>query len=275
MNDVMRLDDHDAIALRLAEIAVEAGDLLRRMQGSVGEARLKGDGSPATAADVAAEDLILSRLAQSWPDVPAVAEESANQAAPGERFFLVDPLDGTKDYIHGIGEYTVNIALVAGTRPVAGVVGAPSLGRLWAAGDRAQAGEVAADGSVSWEPLKVRPAPPGGLVALVSRRHGDDATDACLATLSIGTRRTASSALKFCLIACGEADIYVRCGPTMEWDTAAGDHVLSRAGGVVIGTGGGPLTYGREHAGYKNGPFAALGDPALAPRLSLPLEAVA
>ncbi len=271
----MRLEDHDAIALRLAEIALEAGDLLRRMQGNAGEARIKGDGSPATAADVAAEDLILSRLAQSWPGVPAVAEESANEAAPGDRFFLVDPLDGTKDYIHGIGEYTVNIALVVGTRPVAGVVGAPSLGRIWTAGAEARAGEIGPDGGVSWDALKVRSAPPSGLVALVSRRHGDEATDACLATLSIGTRRTASSALKFCLIASGEADVYVRCGPTMEWDTAAGDHILSRAGGVVIGAGGGPLTYGREHAGYKNGPFAALGDPALARRLSLPLEAVA
>jgi 3'(2'), 5'-bisphosphate nucleotidase len=270
----MRIDDPDAIALKLAEIAVDAGALLRRMQDNAGDVRIKGDGTPATAADVAAEDLILSRLAQSWPGVPAIAEETANQPAPSEHFFLVDPLDGTKDFIHGTGEYTVNIALIAGNRPVAGAVAAPSLNRVWAAGSRAMAGRIGPDGKSSWESLKVRPAPPTGLVALVSRRHGDDASDACLATLSIGTRRTASSALKFCLIASGEADIYVRCGPTMEWDTAAGDHVLSRAGGVVIGAGGGPLTYGREQAGYKNGPFAALGDPALAARLSLPLEAV-
>lgn len=271
----MRLDDHDAVAFRLAEIAVEAGQLLRRMQASPGEARIKGDGSPTTAADAAAEELILSRLAQSWPGVPSVAEESANHAAPGEHFFLVDPLDGTKDFLHGTGEYTVNVALVAGSRPVAGAVAAPSIGRIWAAGREAQAGEIGPDGEVAWRALKVRPAPPSGLVALVSRRHGDDATDACLATLSIATRRTASSALKFCLIASGEADIYVRCGPTMEWDTAAGDHILSRAGGVVISAGGGPLVYGREQAGYKNGPFAALGDPTLARRLSLPVEAVA
>jgi 3'(2'), 5'-bisphosphate nucleotidase len=267
----MRLDDHDAIALRLAEIAVEAGELLRRMEGDAGEARIKGDGTPATAADMAAENLILSRLAQTWPGIPAVAEETANEAAPGEHFFLVDPLDGTKDFIHGSGEYTVNIALIAGTRPVASVVAAPALGRIWMAGGQAQFGEMAPDGAIAWRPMAVRQATPSGLVALVSRRHGDDATEACLATLSIGTRRTASSAMKFCLIACGEADIYVRCGPTMEWDTAAGDHILSRAGGVVIGAGGGPLTYGREHVGYKNGPFAALGDPALARRLSLPL----
>jgi 3'(2'), 5'-bisphosphate nucleotidase len=269
----MRLDDHDAIALRLAEIAIEAGNLLRRMEGRAGEPRIKGDGTPTTAADLAAEDLILSRLAQAWPDVPSVAEETANHALPGEHFFLVDPLDGTSDFIHGTGEYTVNIALIAGVRPVAGVVAAPALGRIWMAGAQARAGDIVPDGAIAWRPLRVRAAPPTGLVALVSRRHGDEASDACLATLSIGTRRTASSALKFCLIACGEADIYVRCGPTMEWDTAAGDHILSRAGGAVIGAGGGSLTYGRERDGYRNGPFAALGDPALARRLSLPLAA--
>src|SRR5829696_2263191 len=112
----MRLDDHDAIALRLAEIAVEAGDLLRRMESDAGEPRIKGDGTPTTAADLAAEHLILSRLAQTWPGVPLVAEETANQAAPGEHFFLVDPLDGTSDFIRGTGEFTVNIALIAGTR---------------------------------------------------------------------------------------------------------------------------------------------------------------
>ncbi len=123
----------------------------------------------------------------------------------------------------------------------------------------------------SFTPIEVRPVPQDGLVALVSRRHNDEATEACLSTLSIATRLTASSALKFCLIASGEADIYVRCGPTMEWDTAAGDHILTRAGGIVIGPGGAPLSYGCEQGGYRNGPFAALGDPALARRLSLPL----
>ena len=269
----MRLDDHHEIALRLADIAIEAGHLLRRMESGAGEPRIKDDGTPTTAADTAAEDLILSRLALDWPGVPLVAEETANQAAPGEHFFLVDPLDGTSDFIRGTGEYTVNIALIANTRPVAGVVAAPAMGRIWMAGPEALAGTIS-DSAMTWHPLKVRPAPPNGLIALVSRRHGDEASDACLSTLSIGTRRTASSAMKFCLIASGEADIYVRCGPTMEWDTAAGDHILSRAGGTVVGAGGRPLTYGREHEGYKNGPFAALGDRSLAPRLSLPLAAV-
>jgi 3'(2'), 5'-bisphosphate nucleotidase len=131
----------------------------------------------------------------------------------------------------------------------------------------------ALESGFTWQEVKVRPAPEKDLIALVSRRHGDMATEACLSTLSIGTRRMTSSALKFCLIASGEADIYVRCGPTMEWDTAAGDHILCRAGGSVVGPGGVPLTYGHEDQGYRNGPFAALGDTALAPRLDLPAAA--
>jgi 3'(2'), 5'-bisphosphate nucleotidase len=267
----MRHEDPDAVALRLAEIAIEAGELLRRMESGAEQARIKDDGTPTCAADLAAERLILSRLAGLWPDVPAVAEETANQAAPDDFFFLVDPLDGTSDFLRGTGEYTVNIALISGDRPVAGVVAAPAMGRIWIAGREAQAGEIGPADSIEWRPLKVRAAPPSGLVALVSRRHGDQASDACLSVLSIGTRRTASSAMKFCLIASGEADVYVRCGPTMEWDTAAGDHILTRAGGLVIGAGGGTLSYGREEDGYKNGPFAAVGDPTLARRLSLPV----
>ena len=269
----MRLDDQarDAIALRLGDIACEAGRLLQSMESARRAHRFKDDGSPTTAADLAAEALILERLEAAWPEVPVIAEETANTALPGDLFFLVDPLDGTRDFIHGSGEYSVNLALVAGDRPAAGAVAAPALKSVWIAGATAKVAATAADGTTrDWRAIAVRPAPADGLIALVSRRHGDDATEACLASLSIGTRRTASSALKFCLIAAGEADIYVRCGPTMEWDTAAGDHVLTRAGGVVVKGGGGPMTYGHHARGYLNGPFAALGDEALAPRLALP-----
>jgi 3'(2'), 5'-bisphosphate nucleotidase len=274
---IMWLGDHDpdAVAWRLADVAAETGRLLRSMEADRGEPRIKDDGSPTTAADLAAEKLIIARLSRLWPGVPVVAEETANDAAPGDAFFLVDPLDGTRDFLHGTGEYTVNIALVAGSRPVAAVVAAPVPGRIWAAGATAMAGDWPAEGGeIAWRSIRVRPAPPDGLVALVSRRHNDDATEACLATLSIRTRRTASSALKFCLIASGEADVYVRCGPTMEWDTAAGDHILSCAGGCVIAAGGAPMTYGRQAHGYRNGAFAAIGDPALARRLSLPVAPV-
>jgi 3'(2'), 5'-bisphosphate nucleotidase len=268
----MRLDEEarDGIAGELAAIAIEAGRLLQGFERSLNEHRIKPDGSPSSQADLAAEELIIRRLGETWPKVPVIAEETSNSRLPGELFFLVDPLDGTRDFLHGSGEYSVNIALVAASRPVAAAVASPALGRVWIAGSVARTGTIPPAGEdVPWQAIQARPAPQDALVALMSRRHGDRATEACLAALSIGTLRAASSAVKFCLIAAGEADIYVRCGPTMEWDTAAGDHILTCAGGCVIKAGGGVLTYGHHERGYLNGPFAALGDEALAPRLNL------
>lgn len=265
----------DRIALELGRIAIAAGRLLAAVADRGAGRQAKGDGSPTTAADLASEHLILERLAEVFPGVPVVSEESGGDMAPGGAFFLVDPLDGTRDYLTGTGEYSVNIALVDGDRPVASAVAAPDdgagEGRLWIAGREARVSSVAdvADGR-GWRAATVRRDPPDGLVALVSRRHADVETDACLAALPIGARRTASSAVKFCLIASGEADIYVRCGPTMEWDSAAGDHVLACAGGQVVGPSGGILTYGHRERGFLNGPFAAFGDPALAPMIRLP-----
>lgn len=267
-------EDRNRVAERLAVIAMEAGRLVRGLETAVAEHRVKPDGSPTTMADMAAEALIIERLQAAWPGIPVVAEETANAAEVAEVFFLVDPLDGTRDFLGGTGEYSVNIALVEAGRPTAAAVAAPAIGRVWMAGTEARTGDMPeAGGEVLWRGARVRRAPGDDLVALVSRRHGDSATEACLSALAIGTRRTASSALKFCLIATGEADVYVRCGPTMEWDTAAGDHILTCAGGCVVGPGGAPLTYGHEERGYRNGPFAALGDASISPRLSLPMAA--
>ncbi len=275
----MRFDgqDPDEIAVRLAHIALEAGRVLRTMESALIDKRIKDDGTPTTAADLAAEELIIGRLNDAWAGVPVVAEETSSTVQPDDYFFLVDPLDGTGDFIHGTGEYSVNIALIRGQRPVAAVVAAPAMGSIWIAGETARRGSLPSgqETDFAWQETRVRQAPEKDLVALVSRRHGDIATEACLSVLSIGTRRMTSSALKFCLIASGEADVYVRCGPTMEWDTAAGDHILCRAGGSVVGPGGVPLTYGHEDRGYRNGPFAAIGDTALAPRLDLPVSASA
>ncbi len=261
--------DVDETAWRLGTIAAEAGRLLAAVSDRTVGGRAKEDGSPTTAADLASEKLILERLRVEWPSIPAVAEESAGSAVESELFFLVDPLDGTKDFLSGAGEYSVNIALVAGNRPVAAAIAAPSVGGVWTAGEVAKVWTVSADGLQAPRPVRTRSAPTSGLVALVSRRHGDPETDACLSGLRIGERRTASSAYKFCLIASGEADVYVRCGATMEWDTAAGDHIVRAAGGVVIGPAG-PLTYGHGERGFLNGPFAALGDAALAAGLTFP-----
>lgn len=271
-----RLDDSDtdSLAQRLAVIAIGAGQILRRTEHAHLDPHIKEDGTPSTIADLAAEEFIIKHLKISWPDIPVIAEETANHEETDTHFFLVDPLDGTGDFIHGIGEYSVNIALIRGDRPVAAVVAAPAMGSVWIAGTKAQVGAIPdrPDEDIVWHPAATRKAPEHDLIALVSRRHGDSATEKCLSTLSIGTRRMTSSALKFCLIASGEADVYVRCGPTMEWDTAAGDHILSCAGGRVIGPEGAPLTYGHRSRDYRNGPFAALGDIALAPRLALPVS---
>lgn len=266
--------DRDRAARAIAAIAAEAGRLLAAVMDRGAGRVLKEDGTPSTAADLDSERLILQRLGEAFPDIPVVAEENGFRAAAG-RFFLVDPLDGTKDYLSGRGEYSVNIALVEGDRPVAGAVASPPLGRVWAAGDAAEVAPILDDGGIGpWRPVLARRADPGDLVALTSRRHGDPETERCLDQLAPTRRHNASSAAKFGLIASGEADIYVRCGPTMEWDTAAGDHILTRAGGCVIGPGGAPLTYGHVERGFLNGPFAALGDASLGSRLSLPAEAV-
>lgn len=271
-----RLDDSDtdSLAQQLAVIAIGAGQILRRTERALLDPYIKEDGTPSTTADLAAEEFIIAHLKDAWPGIPIIAEETANHEETDTHFFLVDPLDGTGDFIHGIGEYSVNIALIRGDRPIAAVVAAPALENIWIAGKRAQVGTVPdqPDGDIVWRPVKARTAPEHNLIALVSRRHGDRATEECLSTLSIGSRRMTSSALKFCLIASGEADVYVRCGPTMEWDTAAGDHILSCAGGRVIGPGGAPLTYGHRSRDYRNGPFAALGDISLASRLALPVS---
>jgi 3'(2'), 5'-bisphosphate nucleotidase len=261
--------DLDETARRLGAIAAEAGRLLAAVSDRAVGNRAKEDGSPTTAADLASERLILERLRAQWPGIPAVAEESARSSVESELFFLVDPLDGTKDFLTGAGEYSVNIALVAGT----GRLPPRSPRRAWdRSGPREmppRSGQCRRTGSVPAGPARTRAAPASGLVALVSRRHGDPETEACLAGLPVGERRTASSAYKFCLVASGEADLYVRCGATMEWDTAAGDHIVRAAGGVVIGPSG-PLTYGHGERGFLNGPFAAFGDPVVAARVTLP-----
>lgn len=262
--------ERDRIAASLAEIACEAGGILRGHHRTDCAHVLKPDGSPASIADTQAEALILAALARLYPGIPVVAEESSHDREPAELFFLVDPLDGTRDFLAGSPEYSVNIGLIEGNRPVAAALAAPGLNRVWYAGETAREAAVRDDRPLSPAPIHVREAPADGLVALVSNRHGDRETDACLGGLPVHARRPTASALKFCLIAAGEADIYVRCGPTMEWDTAAGDHVLTAAGGCVLAPGGRPLIYGRHALSYRNGPFAAYGDRRYAGRVALP-----
>jgi 3'(2'),5'-bisphosphate nucleotidase len=265
--------NRDAMARTLAEIALAAGPAVMEEYAKVGAPRAKADGSPVTAADERAEAIIIARLRALAPDVAIVAEEAcaggAALVAP-PRFFLVDPLDGTREFLARNGEFTVNVALVENGVPVVGAVYAPAIARIWFAGRTAKSADVAADGQLPpperCGALQVRAAP-DRLTALASRSHADPATEAFLARLGVAERISAGSSLKFCVIAEGRADVYPRFAPTMEWDTAAGDAVLRAAGGGVAGLDGAPLQYGKLPAGLRNSGFVGWGDPGLSRRV--------
>ena len=231
----------------------------------------KGDSSPVTLADERAEAVILADLARSMPGVPVVAEESVAAgrvpAGLGDLFVLVDPLDGTREFVSRNGEFTVNIAVIAAGRPVAGVVVAPALGEVWTGlvGRGSRHGRIGPGDEIDWRPITTRRAPAEGLVVLASRSHGDAATEALLARLPVARRVAAGSSSKFCRLAEGVADLYPRFGRTMEWDTAAGEAVLTAAGGVVVDFDGAPLVYGKcgrsVSADFANPGFVAAGSP--------------
>ncbi|MBW8270699.1 3'(2'),5'-bisphosphate nucleotidase CysQ [Caldovatus aquaticus] len=261
------MQDRPALLEGLARIAREAGERVMAIYTGAAPvgATTKADGTPLTAADLAAEAAIAAGLTALCPELPVVSEESAERAAarpPGPRFLLVDPLDGTREFLGRTGEFTVNIALVEEGRPTLGVVLAPVPARLWLGDVLAGRAERREGGAAPGRPIRVRPVPAAGLVAVASRSHRDAETDAFLARLPIAACRSIGSALKFCLVAEGEADVYPRFGPTMEWDTAAGHAVLAAAGGRVVTPDGAELRYGKYAAGFRNGPFIAWGGGA-------------
>jgi 3'(2'),5'-bisphosphate nucleotidase len=255
------------VAERLLGMALEAGaEILHVYAGDIAVSR-KADESPVTAADHAAEAVIVARLHAAFPGVPVIAEEGMAQGdEPGgaERFFLVDPLDGTKEFISRNGEFTVNIALIERGEPVAGVVYAPAAGRaFWGERGRGAFEARVSHGRVddaTIRPIAVAAAPVRPRV-LASRSHLDDATRGFLERLGDCEVMAAGSSLKFCLIAAGEADLYPRFGRTMEWDTAAGHAVLAAAGGRVETTEGKPFVYGKRDRAWANPPFIASGQP--------------
>ncbi|WP_248291589.1 3'(2'),5'-bisphosphate nucleotidase CysQ [Neoroseomonas marina] len=248
------------LARRFVAVAREAGARIMAIYGTT-TAEQKADGSPLTAADLAAHEAILEGLRACCPEFPVISEEDAAlaAAAPECPFILVDPLDGTREFLSGNGEFTVNIALIEDGVPVAGVVYAPALGRLWLGA--LGAGAEASHGDAPPQPIGCRHPADDGLVAVASRSHRDAATDAFLADRPIAGLRSVGSSLKFCLLAEGEADVYPRFGPTMEWDTAAGQAVLAAAGGAVVTPDGDPFRYGKAATGWRNGPFIAWGAP--------------
>lgn len=253
----------------LTDAAARAGAAIMAHYGKGPAVELKDDASPVTMADRDAEAIILTALKALAPNIPVVSEETVcdRHAAPDLRFFLVDPLDGTKEFIKQRSDFTVNIALIEQGRPRFGLVYAPARALLAvtiAEGEAVEArlppNEAGAElAGLTQTRLRARLAPPEGLTALVSLSHLDSETEAFLSGLNVKDRSGAGSSVKFLEIARGNADIYPRFGPTMEWDTAAGQAVLEAAGGTVVETDGTSLRYGKSDAGLRNPSFIAWG----------------
>jgi len=242
----------------LFPVVRDAGSAIMKIYDAGFQPDQKSDGSPVTQADEAAEEIILEALAKIAPEIPVISEENAasHKMKPAKRFFLVDPLDGTREFVKrdGQGAFTVNIALIEDGAPVLGVVFAPALERLFAG--------VVGEGAVESHNkgsgiIEVRPVPDSGPLAVASVSHRDQKTNQWLLENHLTNLKSIGSSLKFCLIACGEADIYPRFSPTMEWDTAAGDAILRAAGGAMVHEDGRPFSYGKQD--YRNGSFFAFG----------------
>lgn len=240
------------------DIAREAGELVMQVYRSDFDVRGKLDASPVTEADERAEALILLALAALTPHIPVISEEAATAGQVpeiGQRFWLVDPLDGTREFIHRNGEFTVNIALIDNGEPVLGVVLAPALERLFAGG-RGCGAFIERAGQR--QPIECRAVSEEGLDIVASRSHGDaEALEKFLERRKVRSLKNAGSSLKICLVAAGEADLYPRLGRTMEWDIAAGHAVLLAAGGEICTLAGDVLRYGK--AGLDNPHFYARG----------------
>ncbi len=227
------------------------------------EVSSKADNSPVTDADLASEAIILDHIATLAPHIQVISEEQHATSTPSRiarTFFLVDPLDGTREFVNRNGEFTVNIALVHDNVPMSGIVYAPAIDRFFVADRKIGAFEIRGDNAGgTWEPITVRTPPESGLTVIASRSHSDPALEAYLHDFTVAERISAGSSLKFCRLACGQADLYPRHGRTMEWDTAAGQAVLESAGGSVTTFDGLPLRYAKTERGLDNPGFVARG----------------
>lgn len=269
----------DRVAL-LLELAVAAGAEILKIYAEDFSASVKGDGSPVTAADQAAEDVILKGLTSLFPGIPIVAEESVEAGRlpeGGDRYFLVDPLDGTKEFLKKNGEFTVNIGLIEQGVPVFGVVYAPALNEIfWGGtlpGDKkagAYQAQVADGEIIGVQDISVRRPPEAGLSVLASRSHLSEETEALIANLNVAEKLSVGSSLKLCWVAAGRADLYPRMAPTMQWDIAAGDALVRAAGGRVVLAGTGEdfvyeVPQGATKDDLRNPHFIAVSDISLLP----------
>ncbi len=252
--------DRARLLADITELAEAAGaEIMTYYKGDM-DVRQKSDASPVTAADGAAEKIIVAGLRRLTPDIPVVAEEEMDDGRTvdisGGRFWLVDPLDGTKEFISHRDEFTVNIALIENGRPVMGVVGAPALDTMYAGAGPGTA--TVKRGAEPARPIAARTRPARDAIMTASRSHSDmKKIQQLMDSQSIQHLKVAGSSIKFCLIAEGEADIYPRFGPTREWDTAAAHAVLASAGGSVRTMDGREMAYGKPH--FLNSEFIARG----------------
>lgn len=254
--------DYEQLVTVMRRLSIEAGDKIMEIYGADDfEVKTKSDESPVTIADEAADKIISDGLRAAFPDVMLVTEEqSATHSASGDTFLIVDPLDGTKEFINRRGDFTVNIALVEGGVPTRGVVYAPARSRMFftlADGSAVEeTGDFPKDSMGPVQPISVSTPDNAALMVVASKSHRDQATDDYIGKYNVRDMKSAGSSLKFCLIATGEADLYPRVGRTMEWDTAAGHAVLTGAGGAVVRFDDlTPLTYGK--ADFANPFFIA------------------
>lgn len=256
--------DYEKLSKVMRKLAIEAGNVIMEIYNSADfEVKSKSDNSPVTEADEKADALISAGLKAEFPDITLVTEEqSDSHAQQANVFLIVDPLDGTKEFINRRGDFTVNIALVENGNPTRGVVYAPARERMFytlADGTTVEeTGPFDAESIGQTKKIHVRTADNDALLVVASKSHRDQATDDYINKYSFSDTRSAGSSLKFCLVATGEADLYPRVGRTMEWDTAAGHAVLNGAGGAVVRFDNhAPLTYGKES--YANPFFIAHG----------------
>jgi 3'(2'), 5'-bisphosphate nucleotidase len=263
------LDTAAALLLSLTELVIRAGAAIMAVNRAAMQVDGKPDGSPVTEADLAADQIIAEGLARLAPDIPTLSEERVELAKPPYHgsFFLIDPLDGTKEFVAGRNEFTVNLALVSHGRPLLGIIGAPALGVIWRGLVGRGAERLATgDGSVA-VPIHTRPHPKPGdpWTVAVSRSHLDSRSEAFIAGRPGAIRQVLGSAVKFGRVAEGVVDVYPRLAPTSEWDVAAGCAIVTAAGGRITDAHGADLQFGRGREGVKDfivPEFIAWGDPA-------------
>jgi 3'(2'), 5'-bisphosphate nucleotidase len=263
-------DNLAALMEPLTDLVIRAGTAIVAVNRAAMRIEGKVDGSPVTEADLASDRIIAEGLARLVPGLPALSEERAPLAKPpyDGSFFLIDPLDGTKEFVAGRSEFTVNLALVTGGTPLLGIIGAPALGLIWRGLVGRGAERLTTNTSIrTAEPIHTRSTPKPGdpWIVAVSRSHGDARTEAFIEGRPGAIRQVLGSAVKFGRVAEGGADIYPRLAPTCEWDVAAGHAIVTAAGGKITDASGAGLRFGRGSEGFIVPEFIAWGDPSAAP----------